>query len=68
MFDRPHGLLFWIVLAVLLFAIAVSPVSTAHAFLAVYHGIVRFFTGVGIFLDTLGSLPTPDRPGPITGV
>ncbi|GCD41909.1 hypothetical protein [Streptomyces paromomycinus] len=49
----PRGLLFWFVLIVLLFCIAIAPVPTAHTLLDIIHAIGRLFTGLKIFLETL---------------
>ncbi|GHE43670.1 hypothetical protein GCM10018785_11540 [Streptomyces longispororuber] len=53
MLSAPRGLLFWLVLIILLFVIAVAPVESAHFFLDLVHAIEKFFTGLRKFLETL---------------
>ncbi|MEU5583438.1 hypothetical protein ABZ791_38025 [Streptomyces huasconensis] len=53
MLSAPRGLLFWFVLIVLLFIIAIAPVQAAHALIDVLHGIGKFFAGLKAFLETL---------------
>ncbi|MEU7148785.1 hypothetical protein AB0B15_12205 [Streptomyces sp. NPDC045456] len=53
MLSAPRGLLFWFVLIVLLFLIAIAPVQTAHTLIDIVHGIGRFFLGLKKFIETL---------------
>ncbi|MBQ1101114.1 hypothetical protein KBY55_34950 [Streptomyces sp. b94] len=55
MLSRPGGLLFWIVFVSLLFLIAIAPVQTAQAVIAVLDGIAAFFTGLKTFVEVLSS-------------
>ncbi len=51
----PRGLLFWFVLIILLFCIAIAPVQTARTVLGIIHATGKFFAGLKAFLDTLAS-------------
>lgn len=53
MISRPRSLLFWLILIIALFLIAKAPVGTAHALLAVYHAVIRFFVALGVFFTVL---------------
>ncbi|MEV8311843.1 hypothetical protein AB0P36_32080 [Streptomyces flavidovirens] len=53
MFCRPRGPLFWLLLSVLLFVIAIAPADFARAVMAVYDGVESFFVGLRVFLDAL---------------
>jgi hypothetical protein len=53
MFYRPRGLLFWLLLIILLFIIAVAPVDFAQAVMAAGTAVGRFFVGLRAFLETL---------------
>ncbi|MFY4722939.1 hypothetical protein [Streptomyces sp. LaBMicrA B280] len=55
MLSAPRGLLFWLVVIILLFLIAIAPVQTAHALINLVHGIERFFTGLRKFVETLSA-------------
>ncbi|GCD41912.1 hypothetical protein [Streptomyces paromomycinus] len=53
MLSTPRGLLFWLVLIILLFCIAIAPVQTAHTVIGLIHAIGKFFAGLKAFLETL---------------
>ncbi|MFJ8584302.1 hypothetical protein ACIRD2_06540 [Streptomyces sp. NPDC093595] len=53
MLSRPRSLLFWLVLAVVLYVIATAPVELAHALIAVYRAVHRFLTGLDAFIETV---------------
>lgn len=55
MLSTPRGLLFWLVLIILLFLIAIAPVQTAHTLIDLAHGIGKFFTGLKKFVETLSA-------------
>ncbi|WP_199930972.1 hypothetical protein [Streptomyces sp. CB02923] len=55
MLSAPRGLLFWLILVVLLFLIAIAPAQTAHTLIDIVHGIGRFFTGLKKFVETLSA-------------
>ncbi|MGA5169631.1 MULTISPECIES: hypothetical protein [Streptomyces] len=55
MLSTPRGPLFWLVLIILLFLIAIAPVQTAHTFLDIVHGIEQFFNGLKQFIQTLST-------------
>ncbi|MFF3272452.1 hypothetical protein ACFYWU_16225 [Streptomyces chrestomyceticus] len=55
MLSTPRGLLFWLVLIILLFLIAIAPVQTARTFIDLAHGIGKFFRGLKTFIETLSA-------------
>ncbi|WP_185836829.1 hypothetical protein [Streptomyces sp. WAC 06783] len=55
MLSTPRGLLFWIVVIILLFLIAIAPVQTAHTLIDIAHALGKFFTGLKKFVETLSA-------------
>ncbi|MEU1132351.1 hypothetical protein ABZ383_21235 [Streptomyces sp. NPDC005900] len=55
MLSTPRGALFWLILIILLFLIAIAPIQAAHVFLEVIHAISKFFAGLKAFIETLSA-------------
>ncbi|MFF0584508.1 hypothetical protein ACFYWD_00855 [Streptomyces sp. NPDC003781] len=53
MLSRPHSLLLWLVLIILLYIIATAPTELAYAVLALARGTRQFFDSLDILIDTL---------------
>ncbi|GGY09874.1 hypothetical protein GCM10010358_73180 [Streptomyces minutiscleroticus] len=55
MLSRPRSLLFWLVLIILLYIIAIAPIEFAHAIVNVWQKAEAFFTSLAVFVHTLAA-------------
>ncbi|MEW2546243.1 hypothetical protein AB0910_10790 [Streptomyces sp. NPDC047002] len=55
MLSRPRSLLFWIVLIILLYMVAVAPSELGHFVLSLWHGARRFFASLNVLISTLNT-------------